>query len=50
MKLDEATLVFPGHDYAPPRTSTTIAAEKRHNPFLNFPSKSAFLAAMGYPV
>ena len=49
MKLDEATAVFPGHHYAPPETQTTIAAEKRHNPFFNFPTKSAFLAAMGYP-
>jgi len=48
MKLDENTVVFPGHNYAPPRTQTTIAAEKRHNPFFQFPSKTAFLAAMGY--
>ncbi|MBI3993857.1 MAG: MBL fold metallo-hydrolase [Candidatus Lambdaproteobacteria bacterium] len=48
MKLDEQTLVFPGHNYAPGQTHTTLEQEKRYNPYLNFPSKSAFLAAMGY--
>lgn len=48
MKLDEDTLVFPGHNYAPPDAHSTIGAEKEHNPFFRFPSKSAFLAAMGY--
>jgi len=47
MKLDERTIVFPGHNYAPPASTTTIAAERDHNPFFNFPSKQAFLAAMG---
>ena len=49
-KLEEDTLVFPGHNYAPPRQYTSIRDEKAHNPFLRFPSKSAFLAAMGYRV
>jgi len=48
MKLDEETIVFPGHNYTPPQKSTTIGAEKAHNPYVRFPSKSAFLAAMGY--
>ena len=48
MKLEEETLVFPGHNYAPPMTHSTIEQEKTHNPFFNFPSKSAFLNAMGY--
>ena len=48
MTLAEATLVFPGHDYAQGQTQTTIEHEKAHNPFCNFPSKSAFLQAMGY--
>ena len=48
MKLDEQTVVYPGHNYSPPAKATTIEAEKRNNPFFNFPSKSAFLAAMGY--
>jgi glyoxylase-like metal-dependent hydrolase (beta-lactamase superfamily II) len=50
MKLDEQTLVFPGHNYASHATHTSIELEKAHNPFLRFPSKSAFLAAMGYQV
>jgi len=48
MKLDEQTLVFPGHNYAPGQTYTSIHQEKAQNPFFNFPSKSAFLSAMGY--
>ena len=48
-KLDEATLVFPGHNYAEHATHSSIALEKTRNPMLRFPSKSAFLAAMGYP-
>lgn len=49
MKLDEKTLVFPGHNYAEHATHTSIEQEKAHNPFMRFPSKSAFLAAMGFP-
>jgi hydroxyacylglutathione hydrolase len=48
-KLDEATLVFPGHNYAQHATQSSIALEKARNPMLRFPSKSAFLSAMGYP-
>jgi glyoxylase-like metal-dependent hydrolase (beta-lactamase superfamily II) len=48
MKLDDEIVVYPGHHYAPPATSTTIGDEKDQNPFCNFPSKQAFLAAMGY--
>ena len=48
MKLDEATLVFPGHNYAEHATQSTIGQEKNTNPFFRFPSKSAFLQAMGY--
>ena len=39
---------FPGHNYAPPMKHSTIEQEKSHNPFCNFPSKSAFLNAMGF--
>ncbi len=49
MKLDEQTLVFPGHNYAEHATHSSIEQEKAHNPFMRFPTKSAFLAAMGYP-
>jgi len=48
-RLDEATLVFPGHNYAEHATHSSIGLEKARNPMLRFPSKSAFLAAMGYP-
>ncbi len=48
MKLEENTLVFPGHNYAHGQCNTTIMAEKKHNPFFGFSSRSAFLAAMGY--
>ena len=48
MKLDEATLVFPGHNYAEHATHSDIATEKARNPFLRFPDKQTFLRAMGY--
>ena len=50
MKLEEETLVFPGHNYAPPMKHSTIAMEKSHNPYFNFPSKTAFLGAMGISI
>jgi len=49
MKLEEQTLVFPGHNYAEHANHSSIETEKATNPYLRFPSKSAFLAAMGYP-
>jgi glyoxylase-like metal-dependent hydrolase (beta-lactamase superfamily II) len=48
MKLDDATLVFPGHNYAEHATQTDIATEKARNPYFRFPDKAAFLRAMGY--
>ena len=48
MKLDDATLVFPGHNYAEHATQTDIATEKARNPFFRFPDKQTFLRAMGY--
>lgn len=48
MKLDDRTVVLPGHNYAAGRTSTTIAEERKHNPYVQFSSVSAFLRAMGY--
>ncbi len=48
MKLDDATLVFPGHNYAEHATHTDIATEKERNPFCRFPDKQTFLRAMGY--
>ena len=48
MRLEEDILVFPGHDYADEATHSTIGQEKAGNPFCRFPTKAAFLAAMGY--
>jgi hydroxyacylglutathione hydrolase len=41
-KLDDRTLVFPGHNYAP-RPYSTIGDEKRFNPYLQFQSLQDFL-------
>jgi glyoxylase-like metal-dependent hydrolase (beta-lactamase superfamily II) len=48
MKLEENTLVYPGHNYSEEGTFSSIGKEKAHNPMVRFPSKAAFLAAMGY--
>jgi hydroxyacylglutathione hydrolase len=41
-KLDDSTVVFPGHNYAA-RPYSTIADEKRFNPYLQFQSLQDFL-------
>jgi hydroxyacylglutathione hydrolase len=41
-KLDDSTIVFPGHNYAA-RPYSTIADEKRFNPYLQFQSVQDFL-------
>ena len=43
--LPDDTVVFPGHNYG--GESTTIGAEKRQNPMMNFRSVTDFLQAMG---
>lgn len=43
--LPDETMVFPGHDYHEKRSST-IAAEKRDNPFLRESNKDAFVKNM----
>jgi hydroxyacylglutathione hydrolase len=43
--LPEETVVYPGHNYG--GDSTTIGAEKRHNPMMRFRSMSDFLRQMG---
>ena len=48
MKLDDKTVVLPGHNYAAGRTSSTIGEERRRNPYVQFRSLSEFLRAMGY--
>jgi glyoxylase-like metal-dependent hydrolase (beta-lactamase superfamily II) len=47
-KLDDATVVFPGHAYSA-ESSTTIGDQKRHNMYMRFPTLDDFLDAMGYP-
>ncbi|HEX7928875.1 MAG TPA: MBL fold metallo-hydrolase [bacterium] len=48
MKLEEHTLVFPGHNYTEGMTHSSIEWEKAHNAMVRFPNKSMFLQAMGY--
>jgi glyoxylase-like metal-dependent hydrolase (beta-lactamase superfamily II) len=45
--LDDATVVYPGHAYAP-EASTTIGAQKRSNLYMRFDNLGDFLSAMGY--
>lgn len=47
MRLPDDTLLFPGHNYAA-KPESTIGEQKRTNPYLQFASLDAFLAAMGY--
>jgi hydroxyacylglutathione hydrolase len=41
-KLDDRTIVFPGHNYAA-RPYSTIGDERRFNPYLQFQSLQDFL-------
>jgi hydroxyacylglutathione hydrolase len=45
--LDDATVVYPGHAYAP-ESSTTIGQQKRTNMYMRFRNFDDFLMAMGY--
>ena len=45
-KLDDGTVVLPGHNYAPEPTST-IGDEKRDNPFMKIPTPQEFLRMVG---
>jgi hydroxyacylglutathione hydrolase len=45
--LDDATVVYPGHAYAP-EASTTIGAQKQTNMYMRFNRVDEFLRAMGY--
>jgi hydroxyacylglutathione hydrolase len=47
MRLDDTTVLYPGHNYASKPTSS-IAEERRHNPYVQFASLHDFLRAMGY--
>ncbi len=46
-KLDEQTIVCPGHNYADVPTST-IGKEKQTNPFMQVPTLERFLYALGF--
>jgi glyoxylase-like metal-dependent hydrolase (beta-lactamase superfamily II) len=46
MRLDDTTVLYPGHNYARQPTST-IGEERQHNPYVQFTSLHAFLHAMG---
>jgi hydroxyacylglutathione hydrolase len=45
--LDDSTVVYPGHAYAP-ESSTTIREQKQHNMYMRFKNLDDFLMAMGY--
>ena len=45
--LPDATILYPGHNYARAPHST-IGEQKKSNPYLKFASLKQFLAAMGY--
>jgi glyoxylase-like metal-dependent hydrolase (beta-lactamase superfamily II) len=45
--LDDATVVYPGHNYSS-ETSSTIGKQKRTNMYMRFPTLDDFLDAMGY--
>jgi hydroxyacylglutathione hydrolase len=45
--LDDDTVVYPGHAYAP-EPSSTIGEQKRRNLYMRFNSLEDFLEAMGY--
>jgi glyoxylase-like metal-dependent hydrolase (beta-lactamase superfamily II) len=47
MRLDDATILYPGHNYARQPTST-IGEERRRNPYVQCVSLHDFLRAMGY--
>jgi glyoxylase-like metal-dependent hydrolase (beta-lactamase superfamily II) len=44
--LPDATVLYPGHNYAD-RPRSTLGDEKRRNPMMRFPSLDGFLRAMG---
>lgn len=46
-RLPDETVLLPGHNYAPARTST-IGREKTSNPFMRFENVEDYLRTMGY--
>lgn len=47
MKLDDNTVVLPGHNYAAGRTSSSIGEERKNNPYVRCRSLAEFLRATG---
>lgn len=47
MKLDDQTIVLPGHNYTAGRTSSSIGEERKKNPYVQYRSLAAFLRATG---
>jgi hydroxyacylglutathione hydrolase len=47
-RLDDRTVLYPGHNYAPV-PSATLSEQKRSNPFLRCASLGAFLRMVGAP-
>lgn len=47
MRLDDATVLYPGHNYAW-KPSSTIGEERQRNPYVQFHSLHDFLRAMGH--
>jgi glyoxylase-like metal-dependent hydrolase (beta-lactamase superfamily II) len=45
-RLPDETVLWPGHNYAPPRNASTIGEEKRRNMMLRFTNLKDFLAVM----
>ena len=46
-QLPDETVLLPGHNYAPERTST-IGREKKSNPYMRFERLDDYLRTMGY--
>lgn len=46
MRLDDRTILYPGHNYAA-RPTSTIGDERRQNPYVQFTSLHEFLRLMG---
>ena len=47
MRLDDKTVVLPGHNYAAGRASSSIGEERTKNPYVQCRSLAAFLRATG---
>lgn len=47
MRLDDATILYPGHNYAS-RPTSTIGDERRENPYVQCTSLRAFLRTVGF--